>query len=62
MVSQLPGVKVKLNSNDELSVWQYSATAYAKSSYLEEHGNVVQLNWVAWLGICPGQNNDHLCP
>lgn len=63
MVSQFPVVKIKLKKNGELSVWQYSATAYlAKSSYLKQHGKVVQPNQVAWLRICPGQNNDHLCP
>lgn len=39
-------------------MWQHSETAeVAKSGYLKQDVSEVQLNWVAWLGICLGQNN-----
>lgn len=61
MVNQFPVAKIKLKRNGELSVWQYSVYV-AKSIYWKQHGNVLQLNPVALLGICPEQNNDHHCP
>lgn len=44
-------------------MWQHSETAeVAKSGYLKQDGNIVQPNWVAWFGICRGQNNGCLPP
>lgn len=42
-------------------MWQHSEIAeIAKSGYLKQDGNIVQPNWVAWLGICLEQNNGWL--